>query len=169
MSSLDEIIYQNTYWPSAQFKDLLLIEIKSVSQEIHIKRIQAPKAPFLWWGGSSRLLGNSANTDTSVRHREGSGGKPPHPYPTLETNKQTYQDISNTLIYEHICGDVEQEDNVVLKTNHLLWCYLLAAPRKMQFMVCCKIFPPIHTVSFDEFFLNFFLDNIPRVIVYQPT
>ena len=34
--------------------------------------------------------------------------------------RNTYQDISNTLIYEHICGDVEQEDNVVLKTNHLL-------------------------------------------------
>ena len=50
----------------------------------------------------------------------GVGASPHNPYPTLETNKQTYQDISNTLIYEHICGDVEQEDNVVLKTNHLL-------------------------------------------------
>ena len=34
---------------------------------------------------------------------------------------KTKQDIFNTLIYEHICGGVEQEDNVVLKTNHLLW------------------------------------------------
>ena len=40
----------------------------------------------------------------------------------VRINLTAYRNIySNTLIYEHICGGVEQEDNVVLRTNHLLF------------------------------------------------
>ena len=55
-----------------------------------IALFSAPKALFLWCRGNSRLLGNSANTDTSVRHRGGIGVSPGTSIPPLkQTNKQT--------------------------------------------------------------------------------
>ena len=69
------------------FQDLWIKELSLLTQMTLTILVQASHTP-LRCGGSSQLLGNSANTD-SFHQAKGEPGQALVPTPTLETNKQT--------------------------------------------------------------------------------
>ena len=63
--------------------------------------VSAPKPLFLWCRGSSRLLGNSENTDTFIRHRWGNRVQPW--YSLISIRQNYYFDMFSMIWHEIVC------------------------------------------------------------------